>query len=377
VPGLAAVLESLPPLPVERGTGTITGRVLAADGSPLEGALVRASAQWPQDWRGSSLTHGEPPPERTLEELVRARIEELRRAFGNRIVTRTDAEGRYVLSGLVDTQYYVVAYLQGFALEPSGRVVKPGATLDFRASPLLDVPVVVLEPDGRMAASATVHVMSENDGHAREAAWSPAVPNLPLRSGRHTLWATAGEQYDSNQVRTTIAGDAPLAPVTMQLKVRAGILGRILVPADEAPFSLEVYVLQVKPGTRPDPKLLRSAGTSQSAWEGNQYSFSAFQLQPGTYAVGVGWSRDRIDVIEVVEAAGGDVSVDLRLPPPDPTDHMRRMEGRWTPRPSGPPRSDEAAGTSSAGATGATGWPTRTGRSGAAPGPPRRSTRSR
>jgi len=317
---LAAALESLPPPEVEKGTGTITGRVLAADGNPIEGALVRAQAQWPVEIRDSPLTHGEPPPVRTLEDLVVERIQPLRRALASLVTARTDAEGRYVLSALADVPYSVYAYREGFSLEPFGQRTKPGATLDFRASPLVDLPVLVLEPDGKTAASATIHVMFEGEYGSSEAAWSPQAPNLPLRQGRQTIWATVGEQYDSAQIRTTVAAPAPPDPLTIQLRLRATITGRVLVPPDENPWSLEVYTLRVQPGTRPDPGLLLSAGTSRSAME-KAYSFGAFNLQPGTYAVGVGWDKNRIDVIEVVDVPGGTVDVDLRLPPPDPKEY--------------------------------------------------------
>lgn len=317
---LATLVESLPPLTVERGNGTITGRVLAADGSPIEGAVVRAQAQWPAEVQDSPLTRGEPPPVRALEDLVVERIQPLRRALASLVTARTDADGRYALSELADVPYTVYAYREGFSLEPFGRRVKPGETLDFRASPLVEVPILVLEPDGKTAASATIHVMVEGDYYARQAPWSPQAPDLPLRQGRQTIWATVGEQYDSAQTRTTIAADAPPDPLTIQLRIRAAISGRVLVPPDENPWSLEVFILRVQPGSRPDPGLLLSAGTSRSAME-KAYAFAAINLQPGTYAVGVGWSRGRIDVIEVVEVAGGTVDVDLRLPPPDPKEH--------------------------------------------------------
>jgi hypothetical protein len=227
---------------------------------------------------------------RTLEDLVAERIQPLRRALASVVRAETDADGRYVLSALADVPYTVYAYREGFSLEPFGQRTKPGTTLDFRASPLVDVPVLVLEPDGRTAASATIHVMFEGDYGSSETPWSPQAPNLPLRQGRLTIWATVGEQYDSAQIRTTIA--APPDPLTIQLRLRAAISGRVLLPPDENPWSLEVLMLRVQPGSRPDPGLLLSAGTTHTAME-KAYTFAAINLQPGPYAVGVGWSKRR------------------------------------------------------------------------------------
>lgn len=315
----------------ERGAGVICGQVTTARGEPFPGVRVRIERSGPDadPWRARP---SDPPAERD------AFLRDATATFG-RLAARevdTDAEGRYRFEDLPDGPHRVSARREGHSLHPRGRGgcerVLPGATLDFIAVPLLELPIRVIGTDGRLVPEAWIEFAapSGRPGGVQRERWTAERPTVRIRPGAWKAKALAGgpgtdpqdAEIESETVQVTLRADEPPAPVTLVLRGGAGLRGQILDPDGLEDTAFRIYVLAGAPGTPPAHDELKRAGRSVGVGS-NRSTYVIRDLAPGTYWLGVarGW-YGLIAHVEAAEVGSGMMRRDIVLPPPAPGDFL-------------------------------------------------------
>jgi RNA polymerase sigma factor (sigma-70 family) len=291
-----------------RGTGTISGRVLTTDGRPLPGAIVRA--QLPHDPAERRWRRGRVPALPTVESSVRAAIEGAKWVAATLSEATTDASGAYTLRGLADVPYRVGAWLDGYDIRlvnvSDGDDLRPGATVDFAASALGEVPVTVLLPDGSSPERANVRWSAPRG--STSAWWFRDSATLAIDIGEWSLAAELGNDLRAAPVNVTVAAGRGNAPVVLQLVARNVITGIVrLDPADAGWDSLQVGARR-RGATEPESD--RTCSTRSPHWK-----FRIEDVEPGDYEVSVsidGGARRLASAS--VRVSGGAASVDLDVP---------------------------------------------------------------
>ncbi|MFQ5654862.1 MAG: carboxypeptidase-like regulatory domain-containing protein [Planctomycetota bacterium] len=312
-PGLAAVLESVPVEEVGALAGSISGTVALQSGEPIAGVRIVGT---PLRKAGGKKKSEEPED---LESHVRRAVHDFRWREALRATAVTGEDGHYVLEGLGDAGYRLKATRDGYRLKRRQRRtasgVKPGAVVDFIASPSVTIPIDVRMPDGSLAREAELRIR-HGDRVTRHERWSPSDNELTLDPGRVQLSATLDDRYHTEPVWVTADLSEAPAPVTLQLQSRGGVKGQVRFPAEEIGGSARVYLTEVPPGSTPDPQVL--LGASKNDWLNSvRPEFSFLDLEPGTYLVGAGRGYQQVDVTDFVVVGGDVVEVELAIPPID------------------------------------------------------------
>ncbi|MHC4860889.1 MAG: carboxypeptidase-like regulatory domain-containing protein, partial [Planctomycetota bacterium] len=194
---LADALASISAPDVEAGEGMITGTVKNHTGEPMADVLVRAE-RTPDSGRPAWQSSGAPPEEKDLVDDVREYVEKRLERESLRRETRTGEDGRYALTGLADKNHTVTAYKKGWRIAATqgsrGYRVKPGDQVDFTASPLVGIPVVVLLPDGSEPEKAWIS--AKTGQWPRTVEWRPDQREVWYAPGKYTLSATAGDDRE-------------------------------------------------------------------------------------------------------------------------------------------------------------------------------------
>ncbi|MCU0723692.1 MAG: hypothetical protein MUC63_08765 [Planctomycetes bacterium] len=340
---LARAIAGVPSPEAAAGTGAITGFVRKGDGAPLAGALVRATRAAPDAGSSAWTNSGAPPREGDLETEAREWIARRKAEQAGRRESLSGPDGAYSIQGLPDEPFALSAFKEGFRIFAPGRrfPVRPGATVDFSASALFEVPVDVLLPDGSRPRAARISV---RQGPARAAGrpgrfdaslgldprgaeWTPERSILWLSPGVYTLIAESAQAGREGELRSdpkeiTVAEGAAAPSASLALKEAAGIRGRVAVPAGLDVEAVQVRVFSLAPGETPDPKKLSQGMTrpaaSASANRAEGFAFSFRGLEPGTYLVATSFGWRKITASATVTVADRMAEADLALPPLEP-----------------------------------------------------------
>lgn len=328
--GLSELLAALPAENIEGGTGTITGRILTADGEPLAGATVRAERILERG--GARRGRGEAAPQDpSLEDVVLEVVASHRFRQATRREVCTDAKGTFAIEGLADARHRVSAQAEGYAFSSKGRTdqVEPGAEIEFTAEPVFDIACAVVLPGGGQPKEAMI-VTQNAYGEQRSwtGVWTPDDPIVRIRVGAGAFKVRAsceadGEEYRSDAVDVTVEPGRQPPAVTLQLKGRPGVKGKVLFPKDEESDQAQVRLMRLAPGAAPDLERLGREGNIAWVHSHNKFSYAFRDLAPGTYAVGVqrGYQGPAV-AAETVEVADHMVVRNLTVPAIDPADYL-------------------------------------------------------
>jgi len=326
---LQPLLADLPRVQ-SQGSGVIQGVVVDAKGQPLPGVTIRSRKQ--SAYEPALSDRGAPAPkEETLEEYVQKTAAQfLERSAASREAT-TGADGSYRLDHLPPGRYSLEAWARGYEVEPRGagaRSVKPGMSVNFRATEVSEVAVLVTYPDGRQAERAVLDISSNSERSNRSITnlWTPEEPVLRLLPGTYEVSASIdrpladrlglpNELTSEQQTLHLLDGKDP-ERLIIQLKTQVGLRGRLLV-ADDVDFDqCVVRLMLVPPGREPNLALLAQMENHQFVHPSRpEYSF--LDLTPGTYVVGVSrnW-QGPIVAHAIAQVTDGIVEQDLMLPRP-------------------------------------------------------------
>jgi len=320
---IVAWIRAFPAPEPERGDGVLSGTVTRKDGTPIPDVLIRAVPR-PRN-RGTPARYtGRPPEDPDLVELVRETVTSRLRRVASRRETRTDAEGRFRLTGLADHPHSVHAYREGYRFSLAGANqwrVALGSELAFTGNPSMQVKLRVLLPDGVPAESAQLTVGS-GDRTQSGRHWTAASPRIELGPGTWTLTAEAGQhrEYRSAATEVVVEEGRKTPPVELRCEEIRGIRGRVRFPEGEKGTSCEVAAMPVAAGSTISPDRLRNARRKTHVWP-NRPEYRLADLPAGSWLVGV-LVRDRVVVHDTVEVGAGMAVLDLTVPPPDPSEYV-------------------------------------------------------
>lgn len=318
-------------------TGTITGTVRGPAGEPITGAIVSAFP--------NSIPMGVSPFRRRtdrrhedldLRDVARDAIRrELWRRRARHVAT-SGPDGRYRLRVLARTNYSASisynlhAYHERYDVQPvaSARDCAPGSVVDFRAQPVVSVPVEVRLPDGTLARAAWLYWTGAH-GSAYHA-WSPTESRVRLPAGSCTVRAQAWVPDPlSGEAECVLRQDAPHPTVVLQLRGRTVLKARLVLPEGLAmPDSVEYRLRQLEGSEQPDPsKLLEDRAARIGSSQTPSLVFW-YDLAPGRYLVAAFLGRQRLLAHAVAEVTEGPCAIDLEVPDPTAERHLVvRLQG--------------------------------------------------
>jgi hypothetical protein len=327
---VAAAASAAPPPATRRGTRSLRGKVLGRDGQPLADVVVRATRQSDSDRTpGRSRSGDSAPPLDSLDEVVKTAVRNFYDRQSDVREARTASDGTYSFADLREGRFSVQAWRVGFDLATVGdSIVRPDATVDFTAVPVVGVDLVVLMPDGSRADKALIQAKRAGEKNARRNdGWASDQTRLSFPIGDWELKATLGDPDLGPSWPDYIASDPqPIAlaegasppAVTLRLKGSPGIRGEVRqlggVGRKQQLVKLEVLAT----GATPDLKELAQNRAAQNVWaRDGRYTFK--DLVPGRYVVGVSRSwNEKIAASAVVEVRDSMVVQDLEIAALDP-----------------------------------------------------------
>jgi hypothetical protein len=356
---VAAAAHAAPPATARKGSRSIKGRVVDADGAPIAGVVVRAERQGGRDSRETierSTTGAKAPPPQTLDDAVRVAVQQWYDGHSDLRETRSDADGRYHFEDLRDGSWNVQGWLEGFELVPKTAnhwaVVQPDATVDFTANAVAHASVTVKLPDGSVAPRAALEVKrihAADRDRDRSELWTREQPTLPLLPGDWQVRATLGDPsggpkwpdlFASDRQTITVEKGAAPPALTLQLHGMPGVRGHVKY-ADGKKHHAVVQLQALKPGEEPDLDTLGQGDGSRLGRIRAMRNFRAFgnvgdfeddsgsevddedsylfkDLKPGRYVVGASHSAGSPVVAHaVVTVADSMVVQDLEMPTVD------------------------------------------------------------
>jgi hypothetical protein len=324
--------------------GSITGRVTRADGSAVEGAVVRVTEIGSQDFgRFERERVGDGVPiDRSIEELKEDLVRGVAAERAARREATSDAEGHYTVAGLGSGTYRIAAWLRGHEVQPRSRgryTAKAGSVVDFVARPIILVPVEVLLPDGTKPQGAQISMTTGQSGTSEY--WRPAWGEIRCAPGNWSMYAIAGEdqRYRSDSQDVILKMDVAPAPLVFHLKERPGIKGRLLGVDPDALERVGVYALRYV-GEPPDDSGVIRNGARANAYPNADYDFWIMDLEEGSYVLGAKWGHPSPDdpgklAARALVELKGPVRQDLNVAPDD-----ARAITVWVLAPDGTPQPD-------------------------------------
>ncbi len=287
--------------------GTIGGRVRTNAGDAVPGVVVRAWTQRPSQtaWRRGSV-----PAVPPVDEVVRAAIADVKWREATQREAVTGADGAFDLARLVDGTYHVNAWAAGFDVrvaQGSSYSARPGATVEFVATAVVDVPVRVEFADGTGPADPVlVRWTHPERGGGGSAWWAASDPVVAIEPGSWTLTAEIGKDVRSAAVPLTVSvGTAP-APVTLRLAGRNVVQGVVRFdPADVAWESVDVVLR---------PKGSTDRGAHEREAKPPDWTFRFEDVPLGDHELVVLLDRDAVLASAAVHVTGGAVAQDLVIP---------------------------------------------------------------
>jgi hypothetical protein len=313
------------------GLGTIRGEVRDESGAPLGGAVIVGTPTEPVQALGPERVGGGPPKESNLDDHLRESARRWARTHGSSRRAVSAADGAFELAGLDPrSNYSLSAYLEGHALEAQGSAnpVSVGQRVDFRAEPVLRIPVRLVFEGGGSPSDAVLGV--KRGTNEQQYAWSSSTPELRLTPGRVGLRAYAGDlrsgvgrdgvdsSHASQELDLEVADQAG-APIELVLTPRSGIRGRIVDEFGATDGRQLVRLLALGSDGAIDPEALA---------ESRRYArpmgdrFHLLDLEPGQYAIGLSDWNNALMAHQAVTVGAGVVEVELAVPEPDPDEHL-------------------------------------------------------
>jgi hypothetical protein len=240
--------------------------------------------------------------------------------------TTSGADGRYEFTELIDGEWTLAAWRDGFDVRATRESVHPDATLDFVATPVVPLPVAVLLPDGTPAPRAAVEVrrVGKRDS-AATIGWSRDHPSLHVTPGEWKIRATLGDPehgppwsdyLTSAETTCTVAATGEPPRLELRLVPTPCLRGELHFAAGATRERISVHALLLGPGAAPDLALLARAPTVRE-WAADSYCLR--DLAPGRYVVGVSheW-QEPIVTHALVDVGPRTVVQDFEVPARDP-----------------------------------------------------------
>lgn len=303
---LVRAIEAVDPVDLGDRTGRITGRIALFDGAPLAGVEVTATP-------GSRP--GREDPE-NLEGKVRRFIRDEKWRTGLESKGSTGSDGTYLLEGIGELDYRVGAKLSGYKFESRGRrASRPGDIVDFIATPVAQIEVMVMSSDGTEPDQATLQV--ERDRHGTSSyVWRPKERIQNVDPGVFKVSASVPEGERSEKVEVSAEAGAPPVPVRLVLRTRGSIRGELVLPPEELDTTVTIYLLPA--ALKPDATAEDLLTADKKSWTSRGQPFTFDDLDPGGYWIGAARGHEhqgQLPTIQLVEVAESPVDVSIEIEP--------------------------------------------------------------
>lgn len=229
---------------------TITGTVLAADGTPVEGANISAWRQstGDQEYDSRSATSGK--------------------------------DGGFRLTGLSQGSYQIQAYKERENLATLRAVAAGGKGVRLQAKADLSLTFLVTKPDGTPAPGITLKVDNRRGDNADATTDAAGTATLKLRQGDRHVISAQPAGFTAVRQLVDLSGAKPPTSVAIRLLVGRSLRGQITVPAGVRLPALQVQAqaMQRRPG---------GLGQSPPQAVGADGSFTLTEVAPGQVMVTV------------------------------------------------------------------------------------------
>lgn len=299
--------------------GIITGTIVATNGEPVAGAIVRAEpvAADRADGHDDADDEGDAFGG-SLDEYLRRAEAAYRRRARHRVATAT-ADGRFAIQGVGGGAHRIHAHADGYDLVgQSASIVRAGAFVRLTARPMATLALEVRADDGTPVDAATVTIRHRRGEHTH--AWTPATNTVRVEVGEVTCRAVTADACVTDEVRVALSRGAAAETVRL-VAVRSGAIhGHV----DGAVGSGDAFVwwMPWSVAGEPDRETMRR-GTRIALSPADAFAFRIPSLGAGAYAVGAGRSDAGPDVVRVVTVADRPVESTLTIPKPDAAHYVR------------------------------------------------------
>jgi hypothetical protein len=301
------IVDEMPIPEIPTGAGVIDGRVRSADGRPLAGVDITLVPVAP---RRSSPVSAQDPAEVLAQTAVRQNW--------TRAATRTATtgeEGAFRFEAVADVEHDIHARRDGQRIARSERGagrVRPGQTVEFTATAVVEVDVDVRLPDGRPAEQATIRFKADSTSSSH--GWTSGDRVLSLDPGRYQVWATGGPDNALGSKATSVTLESGRrTTLRFDLGSVPSLLVRVRYPDGEEGARARVAVARVPVGGRADPALLATP-VEERDLHGATAVIS--EIVSGRYVVGAQRARQGPFVV-IAEVTVGEsaATVELQIPP--------------------------------------------------------------
>jgi hypothetical protein len=319
----APVASSVPTSVPASETGEIWGTVLREDAEPLAGVSIRATPHIPRR-EAADLS---------LEEEIAEYAASLARQEAQSVTTRTDAAGRYRLSGLDAGLFYTLeASLPGHVVQQAHRGGSPiiyhavGKELHFIAKVALVVRLDLRLPDGSRPERAQIGIQRDVEGSGSTSFWywSPAQPTRSFEPGDWRLLIRGGvhNEYTCEPVSIRVSTSEPPEDRTIQLHAVPTIHATVTVPQGiegirpTLEFQREIdgaFTRVEFPDHRRNPETISPfRGTGRVEYH---------DLEPGNYRLILALDGKELETRDLRVERGVRLE-DFTVPEPDPSDYL-------------------------------------------------------
>lgn len=217
------------------------------------------------------------------------------------------------------------ASLGGGPDEPEVEQAPPGprVTADGR----VQVQVVLRLPDGGQPQEGIVRWAPTPDtprNRMHWTTWKAPARGIYVQQGDVWIHGFGGlrEGSKSEPRHLRVRADEPLVEVILVLRERTGVHGKVVLPGKFDRPRLEVRLRPLEGDTPAAEAPFDRSDRSAQPRARDGYGFAFHDLEPGTYALGLSFGRERFRVVETVQVTEGMVEQDLVVDRFDPKHFM-------------------------------------------------------
>jgi len=314
---------------LDEADGAVSGTIVDASGMAVSGVMVTATPEVrPFDLAANARrARARPHENRELRTVAQEAIQsELWRQMARR-TAESDANGKFTIRGLMDSQHVLTAYHDRYDVRPltQRNRVQPDAVVDFTATPVVETKVEVRMPDGTLADHAWLR-WEGPQGNGGDS-WLKDVGKVRLPEGRCKVKAqlTLPEPMESEDVEYEVREGANRDPLVLTLVSRRVLTARLKLPEGFSfPRNVEYRLRRIEGNVEVEPEDLLKDQSNRQAYSRSAGKAQWFDLEAGRYLVAAFLNRKRLLAHEIaVIEPEGESEVELPVLEPEAGSYVR------------------------------------------------------
>jgi hypothetical protein len=304
------------------GDGTIRGTVRDPSGIAVAGVVVTAvpDTQPPHISIARREARQQPHKDRDLSNVASEAIASEMWRRDARRTAKSDANGKFAITGLTDSNHTLTAYHDDYEVAPlsqRGRV-QPDAVVDFLAKPISEVKVEVRLPDGNTAEFARV-LWDGPQGRGSDM-WTveSGTVRMPLGALKVEARTWLPEPMESEKVDYVVGPRSSEDALVLQMKERRVLSASLELPEGFAVPGNVMYRVRPYDDAAPiEPEDLLRGPNEFKPYAPTPARAMFFDLEPGRYLVAAFLNRRRLLGAATVDVGEGSQEVSLPMEPPE------------------------------------------------------------